>query len=69
MKIRNKEITDECTKCGQMLQCELFKQGHGIGMERSNITEMMKCQFKHEKEKRYGSDFETDCSDAHSNPQ
>ena len=51
MKIGHKDIDDECTKCGQMLECKLFRQGHGIGVERENVTEMLRCQFRHEKEK------------------
>ena len=30
MKIMGKEINDECSKCGNILECELFRQGHGI---------------------------------------
>lgn len=51
MKVAGKEIKDECQYCGEILQCELFRQGHGIKQERYNITEMLKCQFRH-KEKR-----------------
>ena len=36
LRIANREITDECTYCGNILQCELFRQGHVI----NNITEV-----------------------------
>ena len=51
MQIAGKEIKDECSKCGQILECELFRQGHGIKQERENITKMIACQMKH-REKR-----------------
>lgn len=51
MRIANREITDECTHCGNILQCELFRQGHGIHTERTNVLQMIKCQMKH-REKR-----------------
>ena len=47
MKFGRKEIDDECTKCGRMFECELFKTGHGIDCQRSNVTDMVKCQFEH----------------------
>lgn len=47
MLIGGKEVTDECSKCGQVLDCELFKQGHGIHQERSHIAQMIACQMKH----------------------
>ena len=47
MRIAGKEINDECTKCGKSLECELFRQGHGIRQERSNIAELFKCQMDH----------------------
>ena len=47
MKIYGKEITDECQYCGDVLQCELFQQGHGIKQERSNVTKMFECQSRH----------------------
>lgn len=28
MQIAGKEIKDECSKCGNILECELFRQGH-----------------------------------------
>ena len=28
MKVFGKEINDECSKCGNILECELFRQGH-----------------------------------------
>ena len=51
MKIYGKEITDECQYCGEVLQCELFRQGHGIKQERTNITEMFACQMDHNRQR------------------
>ena len=51
MKIMGKEINDECSKCGNILECELFRQGHGIKQERENIAKMIKCQMKHREER------------------
>ena len=51
MRIAGKEIKDECQYCGEVLQCELFRQGHGIKQDRSHISEMVRCQMNH-KEKR-----------------
>ncbi len=36
-----------CSKCGNVLECELFRQGHGIKQERINIREMVECQMEH----------------------
>ncbi len=47
MKIYGKEISDECQHCGEVLQCELFRQGHGIKQERCNVSKMFACQSKH----------------------
>lgn len=60
MQIFGKEIKDECSVCGSVLECELFKQGHGIKQERCNITELFACQMEHQKkrEKNSLSDFE-----------
>lgn len=49
MQIYGKEIKDECSKCGEVLQCELFLQGHGIKRDRENVTEMVSCQMEHQK--------------------
>lgn len=46
-----KEIKDECANCGRILECELFRQGHGLKCERCNIAKMFECQIKH-REKR-----------------
>lgn len=54
MRLGYKEFNDECANCGNVLECELCKQGHGIGMERTNITQMVKCQMEHER-KRNGN--------------
>ena len=51
MRLAGKEIKDECEKCGEILECELTRQGHGIGQERTNMTKMVACQMWH-KEKR-----------------
>ena len=55
MEICGKEIKDECSKCGNILECELFRQGHGIKQERENIAKMIECQMKHREER------ENDC--------
>lgn len=47
MKIYGKEIADECARCGKVLECELFKTGHGIKCDRANIAEMVECQIAH----------------------
>ena len=47
MRIACKEINDECSRCGNILECELFRQGHGIKQERENIAKMIECQIKH----------------------
>ncbi len=54
MKIMGKEIKDECSKCGNILECELFRQGHGIKQERENIAKMIECQIKHREERENG---------------
>ena len=51
MRFAGKEIKDECEKCGEILACELTRQGHGIGQKRTNMTKMVACQMRH-KEKR-----------------
>lgn len=51
MKIMGKEINDECSKCGNILECELFRQGHGIKQERENVAKMIECQMKHREER------------------
>lgn len=51
MKIRGKEIKDECSRCGNILECELFRQGHGIKQERENVAKMIECQIKHREER------------------
>ena len=51
MIFSGKEISNECTKCGKVLECDLFKQGHGIKCERENVPLMVKCQMEH-REKR-----------------
>lgn len=47
MLIYGKQITDECQYCGDVLQCELFKDGHGIHRERKRIPQMVDCQIGH----------------------
>lgn len=51
MKYQGKGINDECSRCGNILDCELFRKGHGIGTEREHVADMLKCQFEH-KERR-----------------
>ena len=50
MEICGKEINDECSKCGNILECELFRQGHGLRQERENVAKMIECQMKHREE-------------------
>lgn len=47
MIIGGKEIKGECQYCGKILECELFRQGHGIKQPRTNISKMLECQFAH----------------------
>lgn len=47
MKYQGREINDECSRCGNILDCELFRKGHGIGTEREHVADMIKCQFEH----------------------
>ena len=47
MLVYGKQITDECQYCGDVLQCELFKDGHGIHRERNRIPQMVDCQIGH----------------------
>ena len=51
MRIFGKDIADECQYCGDILQCELFRQGHGIRQERNNITRMFACQMEHNRKR------------------
>ena len=42
MEICGKEIKDECSNCGNILECELFRQGHGIKQEpMSELSELI----------------------------
>lgn len=50
MKFQGREIKDECSRCGSILDCELFLKGHGIGTEREHVADMLRCQFKHKEE-------------------
>lgn len=52
MTVGGKEIKDECQYCGNIFECELFRQGHGIRQQRENITKMFKCQARHEKARK-----------------
>ena len=47
MEIAGKQINDECTKCEELLQCELFRQGHGIRQPRSKIRQMLERLMRH----------------------
>ena len=40
MQIAGKEIKDECSRCGNILECEC-----------ENIAKMIKCQMKHREER------------------
>lgn len=51
MEICGKEIKDECSHCGNIFECELFRQGHGIKQERENVAKMIECQMKHREER------------------
>lgn len=51
MLIAGKEIKDECQHCGEILLCELFRQGHGIKCNRENVTKMVRCQLEHREKK------------------
>lgn len=53
MVIANKEINDECQYCGEILNCELFRQGHGIKCKREHVADMIRCQMNH-RDKRNG---------------
>ena len=53
MDICGKEIKDECSKCGNILECELFRQGHGIKQERENVAKMIECQMKHRERREF----------------
>lgn len=52
MNIEN--INDECSTCGNRLECKLFVEGHGINQERTNVTKMIVCQMNHRR-KREGA--------------
>ncbi len=47
MRLGNRDIYDECSKCENFLCCELNFDGHGIKRERTRVTEMLECQFRH----------------------
>ena len=51
IKIRGKEIKDECEFCGELTLCPLFMDGHGFNGERKRMSDMVRCQRDH-KEKR-----------------
>lgn len=51
MLIGGKEIKDECSKCADILQCKLCRQGHGIKQERNNIAKMLNCQLDHQEQR------------------
>lgn len=55
MEVLGKEIKDECQYCGEILNCHLFREGHGLGVERKNVSEMMRCQKKHKGKRTDGS--------------
>lgn len=47
MRLGNVYFEDECAHCGQVLECELCRDGHGVGRPRARMTEMVRCQFEH----------------------
>lgn len=47
MRLGNVYFDDECAVCGNVLECDLCKDGHGIGRERTRMVEMVRCQFEH----------------------
>lgn len=51
-----RNIKDECSRCGEFLECELCRQGHGVRQPRTNIAKMLNCQINHSKamEDKYG---------------
>lgn len=53
------KLKDECSHCGNIFECSLCRQGHGIGTERENVTKMFKCQINHRKsrEEKYGNEY------------
>lgn len=51
MRIFGKDINDECQYCGRILECELFRHGHGINEKRKRVSEMVSCQLKHMEER------------------
>lgn len=48
------QIKDECSQCGELLQCELCYVGHGIHRKRDRVSEMVACQFEHAKKRNEG---------------
>lgn len=54
MKYQGKEINDECSRCGNIFDCELFRKGHSIGTEREHVADMLRCQFKHKERHNKG---------------
>ena len=38
---------------------QIVPLGHGIGVERENVTEMLRCQFRHEREKHNDTDVKS----------
>lgn len=47
-----KDITDECSHCGELFTCELCRTGHGFKCERENVGQMVLCQIKHEEQRK-----------------
>jgi len=60
IKVKGREITDECQYCGKILDCGLFTSGHGINCERNGVTEMVSCQIEH-RGKRMAVEREKKC--------
>ncbi len=62
MRISGREITDECSRCGNILDCELFVKGHGIHGKRCELAKLVECQLEHKKERTKHEEYETMCS-------
>lgn len=51
MKLGGKEIHGACADCGEILNCELCRQGQGVGRPKSNIAQMIRCQMQHRRQR------------------
>ena len=60
IEVKGKRITDECQYCGEILECKLFTNGHGINCDRNNVSEMVYCQMEH-RSKRMAEERQKEC--------